>query len=123
MKIKLFASKKQTMTIVGHSGCGGWALVISDTDEVLFIKRCDKSLFYTGFINISLYLMKGFNMPIKTLQHLTLSYDGNSLFFYVNGVLFNMDKKLFQTNSQQNLDIGYFSQQNTEFFYGEIQYL
>jgi len=112
VKIKLFASKKQTMTIVGHSGCGGWALVISDTDEVLFIKRCDKSLFYTGF-----------NMPIKTLQHLTLSYDGNSLFFYVNGVLFNMDKKLFQTNSQQNLDIGYFSQQNTEFFYGEIQYL
>jgi len=44
------------MTILGHSGCGGWALVISNTDEVLFIKRCDKSIFFTGFY-----------MPIKTL--------------------------------------------------------
>jgi len=40
------------MTILGHSGCGGWALVISNTDEVLFIKRCDKSIFFTGNIFI-----------------------------------------------------------------------
>ncbi len=34
IRAKLFASKKQIMTLVGHSGCGGWAMVISDTDEV-----------------------------------------------------------------------------------------
>lgn len=34
-------------------------------------------------------------MPIKTTQHLTLSYDGNNIYFYVNGNLFNVDKKIF----------------------------
>jgi len=44
------------MTILGHSGCGGWGLVVSDSDEILFIKRCDKTIFQTGFY-----------MPIKTV--------------------------------------------------------
>ena len=47
------------MTILGHSGCGGWALVISNTDEVLFIKRCDKSIFFTGNI---------FNMNLNKIR-------------------------------------------------------
>jgi hypothetical protein len=36
------------MTILGHSGCGGWAIVISETDEVIFLKRCDKYILNTG---------------------------------------------------------------------------
>jgi hypothetical protein len=86
------------MTILGHSGCGGWAIVISETDEVIFLKRCDKYILNTGFY-----------MPIKVYQTLTLSYDGNQIYFYVNGNLFHSEKKIFQINSQQNLDIGYFS--------------
>jgi len=38
------------MTILGHSGCGGWALVISNTDEVLFIKDVINQYFLQDFI-------------------------------------------------------------------------
>jgi carbonic anhydrase len=45
------------MTILGHSGCGGWAIVISETDEVIFLKRCDKYILNTGSQNILIRIL------------------------------------------------------------------
>lgn len=109
VRLMMNRSPLKQQTIVSHSGCGGYALIANENDELIFKARCTQNEFKTGY-----------TLPINHPVTLILVYDTNFILFYVDGFLFNRQSKNFVFKCDKNLDIGQFSELNDEFWNGEI---
>jgi len=86
------------MTILGHSSCGCWGLLINEDGQLDFEVRCDGTVFSSGF---SMYL--GADVVIA------VTYDGTTADFYINGGLANSENILLSMRCGGDLDIGSYS--------------
>lgn len=102
-------SPLKQQTIVSHSGCGGYALITSEDDEIIFKARCTQIEFRTGFI-----------MPLNHPVTLIITYDLNFILFYIDGFLYNKQVKKFSFKCDKFLDIGGYSELKDEIWNGEI---
>ena len=109
VKLIMNRSPLKQQTIVSHSGCGGYALISNEDDEIIFKARCTQTEFRTGFI-----------LPLNHPIALVLVYDTNYVLFYVDGFLFNKQAKKFSFKCDKSLDIGAYSELNDEVWNGEI---
>ena len=66
------ASDNKEQTLIGHSGCGGYAIVIEEDYEIVFKIRCQSNEFKSGF-----------RMPLKTFVDIVVEYDGFYAIFYI----------------------------------------
>ena len=112
VKLIMNRSPMKPQTIVSHSGCGGYALISNEEDEIIFKARCTQMEFRTGYI-----------MPLNHLITLVLVYDTNFVLFYVNGFLFNKLAKKFAFKCDKMLDIGSYSELNDEVWNGGIYFV
>lgn len=62
-------------------------------------------------------------MPIDTFVVLTIKYDGSNVEFFVDGLSFNKANINFNFKCDKNIDIGAYTETNSEIFNGEISYL
>lgn len=104
------SSSGKQETIVSHSACGGFAMLIKDNHELSFGERCNENMWGTGYY-----------VPVNEAVSIVVNYDGASVDLYVNGKLFNRRKIKFNFKLEQNLDIGSY-EENSEFFKGAISY-
>lgn len=109
LEMSRFVGRQQT--ILGHSGCGGYALVINDIDEVIFKARCTQNEFRTGYI-----------IPLNVPVTLAIIYDSIQVVFYANGAIFNHQRK-FSFKCDRNFDIGIYSEVLDEVWNGAIYHL
>lgn len=112
VRIMMTRSPLKQQTIVSHSGCGGYALISNEDDEIIFKARCTQNEFRTGYI-----------LPLNHPTTLVIVYDTNFILFYVDGFLFNRQSKKFIFKCDKNLDIGSYSELNDEVYNGEIYFV
>lgn len=61
-------------------------------------------------------------MPINSDVSIAVTYDTSKVSIYINGELENYGSKIFNFKTDKILDIGAFSETNTEIFSGQIEY-
>ena len=110
-KINMKKNPNHLQTVISHSACGGFALMITATAELVFGKRCSEDFFNTGFY-----------IPLNTEVSIVINYDGKNVEAYINGVLFHRAQFTFNFKLDKNLDIGAFSDSLDETFNGKIDY-
>ena len=109
VRLMMNRSPLKPQTIVSHSGCGGYAFMATEDDEIVLKARCTQNEFRTGYI-----------LPLNRPTTLVLVYDTNFVLFYVDGFLFNRQTRKFMFKCDKSLDIGSYSELNDEVFNGEI---
>lgn len=112
LKLTMKKPTGKTQTLVSHSACGGFELIIKQNLELAFGQRCSEGEFNMGYY-----------LPIGSPTSVVVNFDGKVVEGYVNGMLVNREKKSFNFKLEQNLDIGSFSGNEDEFFDGQINYL
>ncbi len=113
MKLELSADNDKELTIVGHSACGGYALVKSEDNQLVFKKRCGPEFIF----NSNFYL--GVKQPVSVVVTHTLSKTA----FYIDGAMFNFINQGATFVCEKSLDIGSFSDQKDQIWQGSIQYV
>ena len=72
LKAEMIKATAEDQTLIGHSGCGGYALAIEQDYEIVFKIRCENNDFKSGF-----------RMPLLAMVHIAVTYDGNQAIFYI----------------------------------------
>ena len=112
VRVELNKSPGKEQTLVGHSGCGGYALVSDPTDEIIFKARCTQNEFRSGW-----------RLPLNTGVSIIIVYDTTFISIYIDGTIYNKQKKTFQFKCDKNLDIGSYSEVGDQVFNGEITFV
>lgn len=84
------------MTLVSHSGCGCYSLVINEDHQLVFRKRCNDDYIFNSY----------YYVEIKHEISVVISVTPSESQFYINGELYN--KIPFGTlfSCDKDLDIG-----------------
>ena len=71
LKVKMKKNTGNDQTLVSHSSCGCYALIINVENEVIFKSRCKEDEFLSGY-----------QMPLDYFVTIILTYDGKTTKFY-----------------------------------------
>lgn len=99
-------------TLVSHSGCGGYALIVADNHELIFGERCSENIFYSGYF-----------IPVNTVITAIVTYNTRQVEFYVNGKLVNRQLKSFLFKCPGQFTIGTYAENSDEVLNGRINFL
>lgn len=99
-------------TIVGHSTCGCWALLLAATGEITFGIRCEDVTLKTGY-----------SMPVEADTDIKMTYDGTMAIILINNEVINEKKMLFKFKCGGKLDIGGYSTSGGEVWPGLINFV
>jgi hypothetical protein len=105
-------SMNKETTLVAHSGCSGYALLLMPDNEIVFKQRCQENEFRSGY-----------RLPPNAWATIIVTYDGTVVNMYINGELYNYGKKSFTFKCDKNLDIGAYTEINDQVFNGEIAFV
>lgn len=111
VKINMKRSPHHVQTILSHSGCGGFALIIKEDNGLVFGQRCSENFFDIGYY-----------VPIDQDISIVINYDSKNVEAYINGKHYNKEKLSFNFKLEKYPDIGGFSENNNEIFNGIIDY-
>ncbi len=109
---KMLKQPKKIQTLLGHSGCNGYALLVDALNEVVFKQRCTENEFRTGY-----------HMPLDTEVHIVITYDKTMINAYFDAALFDKEKKAFSFKCDKAFDIGSYSDVQDQVYHGEIFYV
>ncbi len=73
VKAKMTKNPGKIQTLVAHSGCGCYSLIINEESEIIFQERC----------NSDNQFRSGFRMPLDTFVTITFSYDTNNAAIFI----------------------------------------
>jgi hypothetical protein len=83
------------LTIVGHSSCDCWGLIVNEHGSLDFEVRCTDTIFHSNF-----------GMPLMTDTVVGVTYDGSEAKFFINGLLANKETITISLSCTGDLDIG-----------------